>query len=80
MSYPLYKQVVLLKDVPQENLKRGDIGTVVDEILNPEGNSGLILEFFDANGHTVAINIIDAKLVGPLPEHSILQVREFIGA
>jgi hypothetical protein len=77
MSYQLYTQVVLLKDVPEVNLKMGDIGIVVDEVRNPEAGTGLILEFFDANGQTVAVNIIDEKLVGPLPDHSILQVREF---
>jgi hypothetical protein len=80
MRFQLYTQVVLLGDVPEENLKKGDIGTVVEEIQNPSGNSALILEFFDANGQTVSVSIIDEKLLGPLPEHSILQVREFKAA
>jgi hypothetical protein len=77
MDFKLYTQVVLLGDLPGEKLKKGDVGTIVEEVTSPVGKPGFILEFFDANGQTVSVNMIDAQLLGPLPEHSILQVREF---
>jgi hypothetical protein len=55
MDFPLYTDVVLICDVPEENLKVGDIGVVVDRHDVPELEPGYSVEFFDMLGNTVAL-------------------------
>ena len=49
MNFKLYDVVVLMEDLPHENLHKGAIGAIV-EILD-EGV--LLVEFADADGQTV---------------------------
>ena len=46
MDFELYKDVVLVRDVPEENLCAGDVGTIVErhEIVGRE--VGYSVEFF----------------------------------
>jgi len=58
MNFPLYSDVILLYDLPEEELYAGDIGTVV-EIHNVHGlETGYSVEFFDMLGHTVAVTTL----------------------
>lgn len=55
MNFPLYSDVILLKNLPEEGVYAGDIGTVV-EYHNVNGlEIGYSVEFFDMLGNTVAI-------------------------
>lgn len=55
MKFELYTDVVLTRDVPEENLQVDDIGTVV-EIHNITGMEiGYSVEIFDLLGDTVTI-------------------------
>jgi hypothetical protein len=55
INFPLYKDVILLRDLPDEDLYAGDIGTVV-EIHQVQGiETGYSVEFFDLLGNTVGI-------------------------
>lgn len=55
MDTPLYSDVVLLQDVPEEGLQAGDVGTVV-EFHDVEGiERGYSVEFFDMVGNTVGL-------------------------
>jgi hypothetical protein len=55
MNFTLYSDVILLRDLPEENVYAGDIGTVVEQhdVLGLE--TGYSVEFFDMLGNTVAI-------------------------
>ena len=55
MDFPLYTDVILQRDMPEENLRAGDVGTVVElhEVLGLE--TGYSVEFFDMLGRTVAL-------------------------
>ncbi|MBI4785768.1 MAG: DUF4926 domain-containing protein [Chloroflexi bacterium] len=55
MSFQLYSDVVLVGDVPEENLRSGDVGTIVDrhDVTNRE--VGYSVEFFDMLGNTIAV-------------------------
>jgi hypothetical protein len=55
MNFPLYSDVILLRDLTEEGLFVGDIGTVVDrhDVVGLE--TGYSVEFFDMLGNTVAI-------------------------
>lgn len=55
MNFALYSDVILLKDIVENGLFAGDIGTVVD-IHNVSGlETGYSVEFFDLLGNTRAV-------------------------
>jgi len=50
----LFSQIAMLRDIPEEDLARGQIGTIV-EVLSP---TACIAEFLDEQGDTVAIRTL----------------------
>ena len=54
VSIPMLATVALVVDVPEENLTRGQIGTVVEH-LESEGDAAELVEFADTQGHAYAI-------------------------
>jgi hypothetical protein len=55
MDHELYSDIILLRDLPEEGLAAGDVGTVVDR-HDVEGlETGYSVEFFDMLGNTVAV-------------------------
>ncbi|MBK8206968.1 MAG: DUF4926 domain-containing protein [Planctomycetes bacterium] len=72
----LYKEVALLRDVPEHGLKRGDVATIVDFAPSKDGKSrGAVLEVFDAVGNTLAVVIVPDHHVEPLHAGEVLSVR-----
>jgi Domain of unknown function (DUF4926) len=55
MNFPLYSDVILLRDLPEDGAYAGDIGTVVDRHDVDGLETGYSVEFFDMLGNTVAI-------------------------
>lgn len=55
MDLALYSDVILLRDLPEEGVYNGDIGTVVDRHDVSGLQTGYSVEFFDMLGNTVAI-------------------------
>ena len=55
MNFSLYSDVILLRDLPEESLFIGDIGTVVDQHDIAGLETGYSIEFFDMLGRAVAI-------------------------
>lgn len=55
MNTPLYSDVILLRDLPEEDLRTGDIGTVVEVHDVSELETGYSVEFFDMVGNTVGL-------------------------
>ena len=55
MDFSLYMDVILVQDVPEEGVKAGDVGVVVErhEVVGRE--TGYSVEFFDMLGNTVAV-------------------------
>jgi len=37
MSLPLYQRVALRRDLPEHNLRKGDVAVLVDYVAHPEG-------------------------------------------
>lgn len=62
MNFPLYSDVILLRDLPEEDVYNGDIGTVVVRVASPLVDrhdvagleTGYSVEVFDMLGNTVA--------------------------
>ena len=65
--------VVLTKNVPEESLEAGDIGTVV-HIHN--AGAGYEVEFMTLTGETVAIVTLLADQVRPLNRRDLAHTRE----
>jgi len=55
MNFELYTDVILLKEIPEENLKIGDVGTIVEYHYVEGLETGYSVEFFDLLGDTVAV-------------------------
>ena len=61
MGFQLYSDVVLANDIPAENLRAGDVGTVVERHDVPERETGYSVEFFDMLGNTLAVVALPAS-------------------
>lgn len=69
MEFQSFSDVVLMRDVPEENLKAGDIGMVV-EVHHVKGKgTGYSVEFFDMLGNTVAVVTLPASALRS-PSHA----------
>lgn len=58
MDFPLFEDVVLLVDLPEEGVLAGDIGVVVERHDVPDMETGYSVEFFTLSGETVAVVVL----------------------
>jgi len=65
--------VVLTKNLPEENLEAGDVGTVVHIHC---GGVAYEVEFVTLAGNTVAVATIEAAALRPVGKRDLRPVRE----
>ena len=58
MAFDLFQDVILTRDVPQQGLCAGDVGTVVERHVVPGEEDGYSVEFFDMTGRTISIAVL----------------------
>ena len=76
MSLPLYERVALKRDIPEHDLRRGDVAVLVDHVPNPEGGEeGYVLEVFNALGESIAVVAVRESEVEALRSDEVLAVR-----
>jgi len=63
LDFTLYQDVILTRDLPEEELRAGDVGTVVERHDVPGRETGYSVEFFDMLGHTVAVVTLPASVL-----------------
>lgn len=63
MLFDLFSDVILTADMPAEDLKAGDVGTVVEHHTGPAVEDGYSVEFFDMTGSTVSVVTVPASLL-----------------
>lgn len=63
MPFDLYSDVIVTSDLPEEGLKAGDVGTVVERHVVPGLEDGYSVEFFDMTGKTVAVVTVRESLL-----------------
>ena len=72
----MFSRIALAEDLPRENLRRGDIATIIEYY---EGRSGqeprYELEDFNAVGDTVAVVTVRESQIDPLRKDEMLCVR-----
>ncbi|TAN47317.1 MAG: DUF4926 domain-containing protein [Methylococcaceae bacterium] len=80
MTYPLFEEVVLLKDIPAKRLKQGDVATIVEHHPVPGGEDGYSLEVFNAVGDTVAVITVSESAIKPLSKDEVFNARLLLAA
>ena len=65
MSLDLFQDAILTVDLPDEGLRAGDVGTVVERHSADEMEDGYSVEFFDMTGRTVAVATVPGKYLRP---------------
>ena len=77
----LYEEVALTHDLPEENLKEGDVAVVVDYLPHPTGGKeGAILEVFNAVGESMAVVVVPISAIESLRADQVPMVREMASA
>jgi len=76
MAVKLLDTIVLKKDLPEQGLKRGDIGAVV-ELYEPDG---IEVEFVIGSGKTQALVTLKTIDVRAIADTEILAVRSLNAA
>lgn len=77
-QFDLYTEVQLTKDLPQLGFIKGDVATIVDTVVNKNGERGYCLEFFDNNGNTLDVTIVDGTAIQKPILHGVVHYREFV--
>lgn len=81
MSLELYQDVALTCDLPEHDLRAGDIATLVDFVPHPSnGEEGCVLEVFNAVGESLAVIAVPLSIVEVLRPDEILTVRSLAKA
>jgi hypothetical protein len=65
--------VILARDVPQQGLRSGDVGTVV--LIHRDG-AAYEVEFVTLGGETIAVVTLPADAVRPITGREIAHARE----
>ncbi len=65
-------KIVLNKDIPEYNLKKGDIGTVV---MIHNGGEGYEVEFMTLDGDTVSVETLKSSDIRKIRKREIAHVR-----
>ena len=77
----MYKEVALTKDIPAENLRQGDVATLIDRVPHPSGGEeGAVLELFNAVGESITVVIVPLSAVAPLRADQVPAVRTLLSA
>jgi len=71
MMYKVLDTVVLDRDLPQQGLRSGDLGAVV-QVYEPDG---LEVEFVTASGKTQALVTLQVRDVRPVQDRDLIAVR-----
>ena len=81
MKIALYEQVTLTQDIEAENLRKGDVATLIDYVAHPAGGeTGAILEIFNAIGESIAVLTVPISVIAPLSGEYILSARPLAAA
>ncbi|MGD0653195.1 MAG: DUF4926 domain-containing protein [Thermoguttaceae bacterium] len=75
MKYKLFEEVVLLVDVTEKGLRKGDVATIVEHHPMSGGEAGYSLEVFNVIGDTIAVITLPESAIAPLTENEVFSAR-----
>jgi hypothetical protein len=71
-----FQRVALTRDITEHHLCVGDVAYVVDLVPHPAGGeSGCVLEVFNAIGESIAVVAVPVSAVEPLAADEVFAVR-----
>ena len=77
MELELYQRIVINRDVPDENLRKGDIAWLIDYVNDQTGKErGAVLEVFNILGEHLKVAIVPAVAVSALSADLIPAARQ----
>ena len=77
MTYKLFDEVTLSKDIPDKRLKKGDVATIVEHHPVSTGEDGYSLEIFNSLGDSIAILTVPESAIESLTSDEIFNVRSY---
>ena len=81
MKPALYAEVALTRDLPDAQLKQGDVALLVDYVPHPAGGEdGAVLEIFNAVGESIAVVMVPGSAIAPLRADQVPTVRSLLVA
>ena len=73
----LYQDVALTHDIPEAQMKQGDVAVLIDFINHPDGGEpGAILEVFNAVGESISVVTVPVSAIASLRADQVPSVRE----
>lgn len=79
MNFELYQPVALKSDLPEHQLKKDDVATLIDFVPHRQtGEDGCVLEVFNATGESIAVVVVSKSNIKPLTKNEILSVRSLV--
>ena len=81
MKPALYTEVALIRDLPDAQLKQGDVAMLIDYVPHPAGGEeGAVLEIFNAVGESIAVVTVPGSAIAPLSADQVPTVRSLLVA
>ena len=80
MTFELYTDAVLTRDLPDDGLCSGDVVKIVDHHPVPGGEDGYSIEVSNAVGNTIAVTSVPESALESLQPDEVFSVRRFVGA
>ncbi len=63
----LYERVVVKRNIPEANLKAGDVAWLIDYVRHPEGGEdGYVLEIYNEQGEAIAVVSVPVSAIEPM--------------
>ena len=79
MNLELYQEIALTRNLPENQLKQGDIASLIDFVPHPnDGETGCVLEIFNAIGESIKVVTVPISAIKPLTGNDILTTRQLI--
>jgi len=76
MRLELYQRVIINRDIPDQNLKQGDLAWLVDYLKHPQGGEdGAVLEVFNVLDESIRVAIVPVSVVESLRAEHVPSVR-----
>ncbi len=74
MTFELFRWVALREDLPQYNLRRGDVATIIEHHPAPDEDC-YSLGVFNALGETITVITVPESFLAPLQGNQVLNAR-----
>jgi hypothetical protein len=75
MTFPLYTDMALARDLPEYRLRRGDMVRLVERHVASDGTEGYSAEVLGAKGQTLAVIAVETKGLEALRDDEVLSAR-----